>query len=175
MTLLLYALIGLGLAGGLLAFIGSRLPLSHRATSRIRLAHPPEMVWAVIRNFEDVPGWWREVRASERLADHLGQERYRQTLGHNFGMTIVVAEAVPRRLIRTIIETEPGAAFGGAWIYELSPHGEGTEVRITEEGWIRPPLFRAVARVTGYHRTLDGYLAALARRFHEAARPEHVM
>jgi len=174
MMVLLYVLLGLGLAVAALMVIGSRIPRGHRATSRIRLEHPPEMVWAVIRNFEDLPRWWPEVRTTERLADQLGQERYRQTLGNNFEMTLVVAESVPRERLRTVIETGPGAAFGGAWMYELAPLGAGTEVQLTEEGWIRPPLFRLMARLVGYHRTLDGYLAALARRFHESARPEHV-
>jgi uncharacterized protein YndB with AHSA1/START domain len=174
MTALLYAVLGLGLALGLLMAVGSLLPRTHRATSRIRLRLPPEMIWAAVRNLESVPGWWAEIRKSERLPDQVGQERYRQTLGNSFGMTLVVAESVPARLLRTTIDAPPGAAFGGSWIYELKPAQEGTELRVTEEGWIGNPLFRVLARVMGYHRTLDSYLAALSRRLGETAIPEHV-
>jgi uncharacterized protein YndB with AHSA1/START domain len=174
MTPLLYAVLGLGLALGLFVAVGSLLPRTHRAASRIRLRHPPEMIWAVVRNLESVPGWWAEIRKSERLSDQVGQERYRQTLGNSVDMTLVVAESVPGRLLRTTIDAPPGAAFGGSWIYELKPAPEGTELRVTEEGWIGNPLFRVMARVMGYHRTLDSYLTALARRFGEPAIPEHV-
>ena len=174
MTTLLYALLALALALGLLVTVGWRLPRTHTATSRIRLPHPPETVWAVVRNLEGVPAWWTAVRGSERLSDPVGQERYRQTLGHNFTMTLMVTESMPRERLRTTIDTAPGAAFGGSWIYELKPAPEGTELRLTEEGWISNPLFRVITRVMGYHRTLDGYLAALSRHFGESARPEHV-
>jgi uncharacterized protein YndB with AHSA1/START domain len=174
MTAFLYSLLGVALAVGALRLIGSRLPRGHRAASRIRLEHPPEIVWAVVRNLEEVPQWWAEVHASERLSDQVGQERYRQTLGNNFSMTIMVAQSVPSRLLRTVIDAPPGASFGGAWIHELTPVGGGVEIRITEEGWIANPFFRLAARVMGYHRTLDSYLASLARRLGETALPEHM-
>lgn len=164
----------LGLVVLLLRLIGGRMPKSHHAASRIVLAHPPAMVWAVIRNQQDVATWWPEVKKVDRLPDQVGRERWRQTLGNNFTMTLVVAELVPQRRIRTVIDAEPGAAFGGTWIYELSPAGEGTEVTITEDGWIANPFFRVFARLMGHHRTIDGYLTALARRFAESAEPTHL-
>jgi uncharacterized protein YndB with AHSA1/START domain len=174
MTLLLCALAGLGLAVTVLVVAGSLLPRTHRATSRILLRHPPEMVWAVVRNLEGVPAWWVEVRKAERLPDQAGQERYRQTLGNNFSLSLVVTESVPRERLRTTIDAQPGAAFGGSWIYELKPAQDGAELRVTEEGWIGNPLFRVITRLMGYHRTLDSYLTALSRRFGESAIPEHL-
>jgi uncharacterized protein YndB with AHSA1/START domain len=167
--LLSTALVGLVVL--LLRLIGGRMPRSHHAKSRIVLAHPPAMVWAVIRNQQELPTWYQEVKKVERLPDQVGQERWRQTLGNNFSMMLLVAESVPQRRMRTVIDAEPGSAFGGTWIYELAPSGEGTEVTITEDGWIANPFFRVFARLMGHHRTIDGYLSALARRFAESSAP----
>jgi uncharacterized protein YndB with AHSA1/START domain len=170
MTGLLLAPAFLAAAIAILWLIGALLPRSHHATSRIRLMHPPAMVFAVLRNQAEVPGWWPEVK---RVPDQVGQERWRQTLGNGFTMTLIVAESEPPLRLRTVIDAEPGAAFGGAWIYQLTPAGEGTEVEITEEGWIASAFFRVLARLMGPHRTLDSYLTALARRFGEPAKPVH--
>ena len=167
--------LGLGLTGVLLTLVGLSMPRNHRASSRLRLTHPPELVWGIIRNLEAVPGWWPEVKRVERLADQVGQERVRQILGNNFAMTLVVAESVSAIRLRTVIDAPPGAAFGGAWIYELTPAGNGTEIRVTEEGWIANPFFRLAARAAGRHRTLDSYLRALSLRLGEMAQPEHVL
>ena len=171
---LLLAIALAGLMVLLLRLVGGRMGRNHHAASRIRLAHPPAMVWAVIRNQQEVATWWPEVRKVDRLPDQVGQERWRQTLGNNFTMTLRVAESVPQQRMRTVIDAEPGAAFGGTWICELWPSGEGTEVTITEDGWIANPFFRVFARLMGHHRTIDGYLTALARRFAETAEPTHL-
>jgi hypothetical protein len=89
-------------------------------------------------------------------------------------MILIVTEERGPNLLRTTIDAPPGAPFGGTWVYELTPSGGGTVLQITEEGWIDNALFRVVSRVMGYHRTLDRYLMALARRFGETAKPEHV-
>jgi uncharacterized protein YndB with AHSA1/START domain len=170
-------LLALAIVAGALVIlwlVGWWLPRSHRAASRIVLRHPPDMVWATIRNQQDVATWWPEVKKVERLPDQVGQERWRQTLGNNFTMILRIAESVPQQRMRTVIDADPGAPFGGVWIFELSPAGEGTELTITEEGWVANPFFRVFARLMGHHRTIDGYLAALARRFAETAQPTHL-
>lgn len=171
----------LGVAASLAAvflivrLVGSRLTSNHRSASRILLSHPQAMVWAVIRNLQDLPTWWPELKKIERLPDQVGRERWKQTLGNNVTMTMIVVESAAPTRMRTMIDAEPGAAFGGSWLYELVPSGEGTEVRITEEGWISDPFFRVFARIIGYHRTIDSYLRALAGRFGETARPSHLL
>ncbi len=158
----------------LMRLIGGWLPRSHRASSRILLNQPRPLVWAIVRNQTDIANWWPEVRQVERLSDQVGQERWRQTLGNGVAMSLVIAEAEPPQRLRTVIDAEPGAPFGGGWLYELSVAGAGTELRVTEEGWIAHPILRGVARLMGHHRTLDSYLVALAHRLGETARPSHV-
>ncbi len=59
--------------------------------------------------------------------------------------------------------------YGGTWTFELAPaEGGGTTLTITEDGFVEPAIFRALARfVFGYHATMEGYLAGLGRRFGE--------
>ena len=61
--------------------------------------------------------------------------------------------------------------FGGTWTWHLQPTQDGgTRVSTTEEGWVKPPLFRFLSRfVFGHHRTLRTVLTALAVKFGEAA------
>ena len=84
----------------------------------------------------------------------------------------IAEESAPTRL-RTVIE-DTGAPFGGEWIYRITPEGAGSVLEVTEEGWVSNPVFRVVSRLVGYHRTMDSYLAALARRLGATSRPEHV-
>lgn len=173
MKILLLVLGSLVALIAILGFIGSRLSRSHRAASRIRLAQPPEAVWPVVRSLEAVAGWWPEVKRSERLDDQAGLKRYRHTLD-NFDMVLIVAEDQPPSLLRTTIDSPPGAPFGGAWIYELTPSGNGTVIQVTEEGWIDNPFFRVIAGTMGFHRTMDSYLKALGRHLGETVTPEHL-
>ena len=59
----------------------------------------------------------------------------------------------------------PGVARGEVWLrgtvllhHELELEGTGTRVRLTEDGWVRNPIFRVMMYAFGPHRTLDGYL-----------------
>jgi uncharacterized protein YndB with AHSA1/START domain len=164
------ALLCLGVFG-----LGSLLPREHRATSRAVLPVPIDSVWQVIRDLEKVPSWWPEVTSATRLEERDGQERVQQSYRDDFSMTLVVKESIRPSRLRTEIEPTPSADFGGGWIYELAPAEGGTEVRLTEDGWISNRLFRVVSWITGYHRTLDDYLSALGRRFGMEVKVEHVL
>jgi uncharacterized protein YndB with AHSA1/START domain len=171
---LAYAFAGMTAIFGALMLWGYTLPRAHRATSRLTLRQPADSVWAVIRDIGSMKRWWTDLSGVERLPDVAGRERWQETMGNGFGMVIAVSEETPGRRLVTDIETEARSPFGGRWIYEVSPTTDGSEVRVTEDGWIANPIFRVVTRFTGYHRTMDGYLTALAARFGESTRPEHL-
>lgn len=153
---------------------GMVLPRAHVAASGVTLRQRPESVWAAVRDLGGVPRWWPAVTSATRVADPAGREVWRQEVD-GFSMTFVVTDvAAPARLVTTI-EAPPGSAFGGTWTYELSPADGGTRVSVTESGWIANPLFRVMAHLGGFHRTLDGYLTALGAHFGEAVSPEHVV
>ena len=154
--------------------VGALLPREHRASSSITLKQPPEVIWVVISDPAGVPGWWPDVTASQQQPAVDGRARWQQTTKDGYTMVLEVELSQPPRLLKTLIVTKPGDPFGGTWTYELAPADGGTTLTITEDGWVANPIFRAMMRVMGTHRTLDSYLAALGRRFGESTPPVHV-
>jgi hypothetical protein len=165
----------LGLAGlaGLITLVGLLLPREHRVSSQIVLRRPAGEVWAAIRNIAETPTWWPQVKAVTRLPDKEGHEVWEQKLS-GFALVLEISQEAPPSRLRTDIVTRPDAPFGGTWIQELVPEGDGTRITVTEDGWVGNPIFRVVSRITGYHGTLDDYLKALGRRFGETVTPQHV-
>jgi hypothetical protein len=53
------------------------------------------------------------------------------------------------------------------------PNASGTEVRITEEGWVDAPLVRVVMKLRGKYRVMDSYLRSLGAHFDESVSPRH--
>jgi uncharacterized protein YndB with AHSA1/START domain len=158
----------------LVAVIGMLLPRAHQATSEIVLRQPPDSVWSVVRDPAALQGTWADLKSVRRLNDQTGREIWEEDVG-GFPMRLVVTtETRPTELITTI-DAPPEGAFGGRWVYRIAstPDG-GSRVSVTEDGWIRNPFFRVMANVMGLHRTLDGYLTALGRRFSEEVTPVHV-
>lgn len=154
--------------------VGVFLPRDHVAAVSIVLRQPPESIWAVVRDLETVPQWWPEMRSSERATGPDGRERWRQGSGGG-AMTVVIEEEQPPRRLVSRIESPPGAPFGGAWIYEIAPEGDGSRVTVTERGWVANPLFRFLSRYAfGHYRTLENYMRALGKKFNQVVTPVRV-
>jgi len=153
---------------------GTTLPREHAATSRIVLGQPLEQVWEVVRNPAALQGTWTDLTRAVRVPDPAGREIWDETVD-GFEMRIVITEARPPVRLVTTIDAAPSAEFGGRWIYQLEPApAGGTQVTITEEGWIKSPLFRVMSRMFGQHQSIDGYLKALGQHFTEAPRVDHL-
>jgi len=52
----------------LAAFVGSRLPRSHRASREQTLSASPEAIWIAITDVEAFPSW-RDIKKVQRLPD----------------------------------------------------------------------------------------------------------
>lgn len=157
----------------LMILVGMTLPRDHVAGVSIVLRQPAESVWTVVRDFGAVPQWWPAVRSTERVTAPDGRERWRQISGSGAMTILIEEEAAPHRLV-SHIESPPGAPFGGAWIYEIAPEGDGSRVTVTERGWVANPLFRFLSRfVFGHYRTLESYARALGRKFNQEVTPVH--
>jgi hypothetical protein len=130
-------------------------------------------VWPVVRDLRALPKWWPEVQQSTRLEDGGGRERWQQLIAGVELTMEVVADEPPHRLGTRIIAPDDGA-FGGAWQYDLQSEGNGTRVRVTEQGWIGPWPFRTITWMSGYHTSIDSYLASLGRHFDQQVTPIHV-
>ena len=159
-----------GLVGLLLlaALAGSLLPKEHVASVRARFTAPPDATWAAIRDFGAWPSWNPGVKSMERLPDAGGAERWmlRDSTG-GFPSRVEVSDPPAAgkagRLVTRI--DDPSLPFGGTWTWTVEADGQGSAVTITEDGEVRNPIFRLLARyVFGHHATIESYLQALGRR-----------
>ena len=154
--------------------VGMALPRTHTASSRIVLAKPPAEVWTVVRDLGSLQGVWPQLKSAKRLPDSGGREVWEENASGMSAMRLIVEEAVgPTRMV-TRMDVAPDAAFGGTWTYELAPGGAGTELTVTEDGYVTNAFFRVVMHVMGVHHSLDGYLRAVGTKFGETVTPEHV-
>lgn len=158
---------------GLLALVGSRLPRDHVAARRVLIRRPPAEVFAVVRDFGRAAEWRSDVKRVTLLGEQGGRLRFREE-GSNGTITYEVAEEVPgARLVTRIVDD--ALPFGGDWTYELRDVQGATELTISEHGFVKPAIFRALAKyVFGHDRTLEQYLRALGKRFGEDLAPEPV-
>ncbi len=151
---------------------GLMMPRDHVVASRINLVAPPDSVWSVLRDFKDYPSWDKDFKSSVRGPSR-GGEVWVQDVG-GMTMSIAVKEVrAPNRLVTEVV-TDEKSSWGGVWTYEIKSTGAGTEVTITEEGWIKSPPLRVMMKVMGAHSTEDGVLKNLGARFGEMVTPEHV-
>lgn len=151
---------------------GSALPRDHVASSRITLPHPADSIWMIVRNPSALVGTWPDLTEARRIEDPSGREVWAEKVS-GFDMRFIIEESTPPTRLVTRIDSTADAVFGGRWIYELTPGGPGTTVTVTEEGWVSNPLFRLMSKLGGQHGNIDGYLAALGRKFGTDVKPEH--
>jgi hypothetical protein len=155
----------------LLALIGAMLPRDHVATRSARFKASPEQLFATVRDFGALATWRPDVKSVELLPPSGGAVQFREVSKHGAVTYRLKEERAGERLVLEIAdETLP---FGGTWTFEIAraPSGGGS-VRITEHGFVKPALFRVLARfVFGYTSTMDAYLRALGRKFGEDVTP----
>jgi len=135
----------------------------------VTLVAPVDTVWDMVRHIGSSHLWWSDVKSVRRL--DLRKESYEQNMGAAGIVSVeITSEEPPRRLVTTILNISQ-TKFGGSWTYDVRLTESGTEVTITENGWIDPPFYRVMAKVTGQHRTIVSYLSSLGAHFGETVTP----
>ena len=148
----------------IVALVGWSLPVKHRATRAVTVPAKPEEVFQLITDVERFPSWRPSVKRVERHASESGRDRFREETSDGT-ITYVVDESVQSRRLVTRID-DKSLPFGGRWIYELTPTGNGTRLQITEEGEVYNPIFRALSRyVFGHSATIERYLEDVGRKY----------
>lgn len=170
---LIRLVLAFGLVAGLSWAWGRSMPREHVVASRIVLADPIEQVFAVIRNPAALVNTWSELSSAERVSGQGGREVWEERVD-GFDLRLIVTEVRPPTRMVTTIDADEDAAFGGRWTYDLARVDGGTQVTITEAGWIANPLYRVMGRVFGHHRSIEGYLRALGQHFTQGVRPERL-
>ena len=168
MKLALFLLLGLVLLIALAALVfyvaGSRLPREHRSvvTATFKAARPA--VWAALTDYPAMPAWWPSLKSirTEKLPD--GTELTWNTDRHNHEIPFRTAESrVNEKLVRVIASDR--LPFGGTWTFLLADApGGGTQLTLTEDGIINPPIFRTVATwFMGLDATQKDFVGALEK------------
>lgn len=171
-----FAWIALAVVVGLLlliALIGIALPQEHVAARAARFANPAEQVFAIIRDFADAATWRSDIQRVEMQPVVEGRIRYREHGKHGAIAYELVQADPPRRMLVRI--ADEGLPFGGTWTFELAPDAGGTELSITERGFVKNPIFRFLSRFCfSQTATIDGYLEALGRKLGQDVEPRDV-
>lgn len=168
------ALIVLAVLAGLVLLmylIGAALPRTHSATSFANYTASPEEVWKAITDWRSLPDWRPEVTAVEEFRDDQGREGWIERTRFGPMPLVVERSEAPRLFVGRIADDR--LPFGGTWTYRLEPTATGTRLSITEDGEVKSPMFRFMSKfLFGHHRTMNGYLVALGKRFDETVEPE---
>lgn len=151
---------------------GRRLPREHVVTSSIVLVAPGDTVFRLMRNFEAAASWWSDVKAVERITGASG-ESWREDMGAMGAVELEVTSVTPGSAMEVTILNSESQGWGGTWYFEVNDTPSGTEVTITEEGFVDSPIFRTLMQLRGKHRTIDSYLSSLGAHFGESATPRH--
>jgi uncharacterized protein YndB with AHSA1/START domain len=143
--------------------VGLMLPREHRATTTTIIRAPVDSVWKTIADVQTHAQWRDGVERVEIVS--AGEPMRWREITDQGAMTLERVEASPpRRMVSRIADED--LPFGGTWTYELEPVDTGTQVRITEDGFVSNPIFRFMSRfVFGHHATQASYLRSLGRRF----------
>jgi len=167
MRYLLIAAAALGAVVLIVLLIGWSLPVKHRATREATFKSSPRSLYQLITDVDRFPQWRSSVTRIEHLPDSAGRKRFRE-VGSDGPIVYEIESAVPdRRLVTRIADRS--LPFGGSWTYELTPRGDSTTLRITEDGEVYNPLFRFVSRfVIGHTSTMEKYLADVRRHVETA-------
>jgi len=149
---------------------GALLPATHLAMTRATINGRPEDVWRVVTDVRAYPTWRSDVKTVEVIdAKHWRED------GKNGRIAYEVQDARPPERWVTRISDDK-LPFGGTWTYELRPVDGRTQLTIREDGIVRNPAFRFMARyVFGYYGTQEAYLKALGRTFKQEVTPERVL
>lgn len=113
----------------------SLLPGEHTATLSRSIGAPPERVFAIITDFGSGPGWRTGLKSVRVEADGV---RYVEE-SSNGRIPFRVIERVPDSQLVTEIETAE-LPFGGTWTFGIKPAAGGSEVSITENGFVGSPF-----------------------------------
>ncbi len=148
--------------------VGSRLPREHVATVRGAFRASPESVWALINDPLRSATWRSDVSKVERIGESGTALAWREH-SRDGAITYAMVEQTPPRSQITRI-TDTSLPYGGQWEFTLAARDGGSELTITERGFVNPPLFRFLSRfVFGYTGSLEAYQHALAKHLDPSA------
>ncbi|WP_035841907.1 SRPBCC family protein [Kitasatospora azatica] len=115
----------------------------YHLVSSWRLPAPPAAVYHALREVEEYPRWWPQVRQVERLDDSSGRVRIRSVLPYEL---VLIARERRQDEAAGVLEAELTGDLAGWSRWTVSPDGPGASRAVFEEE-VRPgkPLMRRLA------------------------------
>jgi len=152
------------LAALVLYLAGSRMPREHRSLVSVSLRASRSAVWTAITDYPAMPAWWPAVKAVrfERLPD--GTELTWNKDGHGQEIPFRTGESrANEKLVRVLAKAD--LPYGGTWTFDLTDApGGGTRLTLTEDGFVNPAIFRAIATwFIGLDATQQDFIAHLEK------------
>jgi hypothetical protein len=149
------------IAGGAAVYAdGSKLPVDHSVSITGVVQAPQEKVFSLIADVAHGSDWRPAVKSVTVLKKDNNRDHWVEHLSHGEFMTFLATRTEPPSR-RDVLLDEPKASYGGTWIYELAPgpSPNTTALKITETGFIRPPVYRFImTHVFGMTHNLDEYM-----------------
>jgi len=163
--------LGLVVGGGTFLY-GRSLPREHSVSRKVTIIAPADTVFKVIRNIGTTGTWWSDMKSSRRVTSSRG-EVWEENMGPGGVTKVSISRVVPgQSMVHTVLDEE-GQGWGGTWTYQVANTGAGTEVTITEDGYVDSPFVRVMMKLRGKSRTLDSYLSSLGAHFGEPVTPRN--
>jgi hypothetical protein len=105
------------------------------------------------------------VASVEPMPPQDGKPVTRCTLkwGHR-QMIMTQNECTPPSRLVTVMAKPDGTVLG-TWTYQLTPEADGCRVALTEEGELKNPFFRVMARMRGLDANITQTLSDLGKKF----------
>lgn len=148
--------------------LGLSYPKEHRAVVQVRLAAPPEQVWAVLHDYGSYPEWCPGVGKMTRQPDKDGHIVWKEEFPESHRLYEFTVDEPPHRLVAKVTDSEQ--TFGGQWTMELEQLPTGSALTLTEDGEVYNPFFRVIFRkYVGVESTIKGFAEMLVDHLNEQA------
>ena len=146
--------------------IGKGLDPKHVVTASLHVNRTPAEVFTLVSNLEAWPSWCRNVQKVEKLPDRDGHQTVRMFMGRNRMVLKVSVTHAPSRF--AIVIDDESKFFAGEWDYHLNSEVNGTRLKLTEHGSVRPAFPRFLLKyVVDPSKYLKSHLCDVAKHFGE--------
>ncbi len=166
MTFLAFFTFMLAVTAVLAVIAGSRMPRDHTAAVRGIYAAAPAAVWTLISDPAQSASWRGDVKRVDMLPADNGRLAWKEMTDRGVTAYEMVSQVAMVSQVSRI--TDEKLPYGGEWEFLLTPRGAGTELLITERGFVKPALMRLMARtVFSPTKSMEAYHRSLALRLRE--------
>lgn len=152
---------------------GYFLPPNHTSKTRAMLNRRPDQIFDLLTDFGKWPMWNKEASNAARMPDKNGHQVW--LLGdHILEIVQVVPPVNGVGQIFTRL-SDPKSPFQGTWTWLIEPIGGAATLTVIEEGTIKSPVWRFLAKyLFGHHATGKNLLFTIGNSIQQVITLEEV-